>query len=364
MGHLAICNNKTVKEILETGYVSTRGVLKSMPVKTISDLFSDALATRKGDLIFPWIIKSNNNDNIGFRYILKVDGPPIYVLGEFYPIKIPINKKIIKYEMSLCETDALDLFRSELLWNAIGKKSLGRGRSLTHQTLLEDNLLTNLLNNLNDNKYEEISISRVIYENAINISIDLNNNNWNNGFLEKLSNVEEYDRITSLELPNIPWSKNGYFSYEKTFEAWLMENIDNKNCKQLWNLLNIYNPQIIWFGNYLPFGVAGSNIDTVIMVKDENIYKLIVIELKNNELNLNGYSQVANQVLEYSKFIKNAFASFIESPKFIIIPLIIAAISDDINNNEKIFKDEFEIKWFGYDIVNGIVNFNNQIVNP
>lgn len=127
VGHLNIVNNDTIIDILETGYISTNGVLKSRTIKTISDLFSDVLATRKGDFVFPWIIKGKDNNQIGFRYILKIAGPPIYVFGDEYPIKIPIEDIVISYPIALEESDALDLFRIELLWNAIGKKSLGRG---------------------------------------------------------------------------------------------------------------------------------------------------------------------------------------------------------------------------------------------
>ena len=93
MGHLNIVTQETFNEIINEGHISTRGDLKDEGkwIKTTSDLFSDALAMRKGDLVFPWIIKSNGGKNIGFKYVFRVSGKPIFVNGEKYPIKIPLE---------------------------------------------------------------------------------------------------------------------------------------------------------------------------------------------------------------------------------------------------------------------------------
>ena len=47
-----------------------------------------------------------------------------------YPIKIGVREGY-QYNKAVPEEKALDLFCHHLLWNAIGKKSLGRGRSLS-----------------------------------------------------------------------------------------------------------------------------------------------------------------------------------------------------------------------------------------
>lgn len=359
MGHLNIVNNYTIKEILETGYISTNGVLKSQAIKTISDLFSDVLATRNGDSVFPWIIKGEDNKQIGFRYILKVAGPPIYVFGDEFPIKIPIEDIVISYPIALKESDALDLFRIELLWNAIGKKSLGRGRGITHQTLTEDKLLKRLIEEKNNKPAEQITINRKNYNNSIPISINLYNNSQND-FEQEIQNIDENKRISSLKITQIRWSRDGYFSYEKTFEAWLMENIDNQKCQEMWHLLGFCHPEILWFGNYLPFGVAGSNIDCVALVKENEVYHTVVFELKNTKLNLKNYQLVSRQVLDYAIFIKKAFSSYTTMPSFQVMPVILSASSKSIKDNQLAFMDGSEIKWLGYNIDDGIVSFKNH----
>ena len=173
MGHLCIVNNETIENVIKTGYISTKGDLGKLPIKTISDLFADVLAMRKDDLVFPWVIKGDDNSNIGFRYMMRVSGQPIYVKGEEYPIKVPI-KDIYEFQNALPETMALNLFGSKLLWNAIGKKSLGRGRSITHQTLFEDKLLLYLMKKFNSgNQPSSIPISQNKITASIPITINL-----------------------------------------------------------------------------------------------------------------------------------------------------------------------------------------------
>ena len=151
MGHLAICNDETVTEIISTGYVSGKCSVGEHQVKTVADIMSSFLCIKEGDLIFPWIIHNGNIKGIGFKYVFICSGNPIYVQGEPYPFKIPVKQEFYSYNTSLSENEALDLFRNRLLWNAIGKKSLGRPRSITSQTPDEDELILQLLNNKNPN---------------------------------------------------------------------------------------------------------------------------------------------------------------------------------------------------------------------
>ena len=81
MGHIPIVNQDTIQKVITEGCISTRGNLKDYKVKTIADLFADALTTRVGDLVFPWIIGSKNKPNIGFKYVFKVADKPYFVHG-------------------------------------------------------------------------------------------------------------------------------------------------------------------------------------------------------------------------------------------------------------------------------------------
>ncbi|MGV8016882.1 MAG: hypothetical protein AB2L26_01690 [Ignavibacteria bacterium] len=150
MGHLYIVSLETLD--LNNPYISVVGSIgkvdsSSRPLieKTVADILSDAFCTRIGDYVFPWITKGRKTPNIGFKFYFKVTGAPIFVEKDNFPIKIPISTDYFEASSAISEIEALDLFRKDILWNAIGKKSLGRGKSITHQTPQEDKLLIRLL---------------------------------------------------------------------------------------------------------------------------------------------------------------------------------------------------------------------------
>jgi hypothetical protein len=93
-------------------------------------------------------------------------------------------------------------------------------------------------------------------------------------------------------------------------EAWLMENIDRPDGQGFREVALKENMEIEWFGNYLPFGVQGGNIDVVAVQLRDSKRVATVIELKVAPLNTQQFSDAANQVIDYSLFIKKAFSSF------------------------------------------------------
>jgi hypothetical protein len=149
MGHIAIVNSDTLENVKNTGYVS---IIASKDgdflLKTISDQFADLLNVKKGDKIFFWLIanKKLKTQNLGFVGYAVANGNAIFVKNDEFPYKIPISE-INTYSNPLSEREALSLNREKKLWNIIGKKSLGRGRGLLHQTPFEDDILLNLLKN-------------------------------------------------------------------------------------------------------------------------------------------------------------------------------------------------------------------------
>lgn len=58
MGHLTICNNQTVLEIIKTGYVSGKCSVGDYQIKTVADIMSSFLCLKEGDYIFTWIIQN------------------------------------------------------------------------------------------------------------------------------------------------------------------------------------------------------------------------------------------------------------------------------------------------------------------
>jgi hypothetical protein len=355
MGHIPIVNQETLQRVINEGCISIRGTLKDHIVKTIADLFADALTTRVGDLVFPWIIGSKNSENLGFKYIFKVADKPYFVRGDEYPIKIPLEEIGEGYGMPLSEEEALDLWDGKPLWNIIGKKSLGRGRSLSHQTKMEDNKLIDMLKRKNNgSSAKTISLNRY---SGRGVPITINPSQvGTTDFRSALSSFKPEDRLKNIQLNSIPWQKEGVFTEEKVLEAWLMENIDKPSCNNLRQIIIPSGQHIEWFGNYLPYGVQGSNIDVVIShLNGDHIVS--VIELKVGRLSSNGIIDAAKQVEKYSVFIKKAFRAFNVN---VDVKSIIISRSNPARRNNNSWR-HLPITSIVYDIQSsGAVNFAKE----
>jgi hypothetical protein len=304
MGHLAICNDQTVKEIITTGYISGKCSVGDHQVKTVADIMSSFLCIKEGDYIFPWIIHNGNVKGIGFKYVFICSGNPIYVQGEPYPFKIPVRQEFYSYTVPLSENEALDLFRNQLLWNAIGKKSLGRPRSITSQTPDEDELILQLLNHKNPNGRtinQRPTLLPLNYANTVPLAI---NHNQSNVAFQNVASIND------IVIGNLPFRSGGHFKVEKVLEAWFLQEANSNNLDGFLNSLGFNNYQFEWVGNYMPFGVSGSNIDVVAMISNGDHKVVLVIELKHQRNSINQYRFAANEVTVNAEFIERAFASF------------------------------------------------------
>lgn len=309
MGHLPIVDLATIENIIETGYISIRANLKTLIEKTVADLFSDILVTRVGDLIYPWIIKKemrgaisyNDPDLLGFRFRFEVAGPPIFVNGDEFPIKFPVRTNYRTYE-TLKEEDALDIFQEELLWNAIGKKSLRRGRGITHQSPREDEILEEMLGNYRDSVLERVNLVGV----PITINLNQTLQNLEEDSLNYLIPFPDDMKLRNVIIEQVPWVNGNEFKTEKAMEAWLMENIDSVDNR--FQDFFLEDSQLIWFANYLPYGVSGKNIDVVTLhAYPSGVNFANVIELKKGRLSKSSLTSTIEQVKKYSIFIKKAF---------------------------------------------------------
>lgn len=346
MGHLPIVNQSTVTDVIRDGYISTRGDLKEMWEKTTADIFSDVLATRAGDLVFPWIIAGAGKQNLGFKYVLTIAGPPIFVEGDEYPVKVPLSQEGWEFSNPLPEATALNLWDSRLLWNAIGKKSLRRGRSLTHQMPMEDERLLQLLNSVNPDGPKKITLGKRSYD-GTPITINPSQDRWDPGLEVKLNSLSAYNRLSSLRLNGIPWQHGRSFVVEKALEAWIMENVDKSFGKEFRENVLDEGSKIEWFGNYLPFGVAGGNMDVVVVQSRDSRKFATVVELKVASLRIAEFKAVAHQVTMYCEFIRNAFKAYGE----VIEPngIVISGPSSSLSPSNAI-SENASIKWVAYSI--------------
>lgn len=358
MGHLAIVNNQTIQQINNNNpYISIGGRLNSYPYKTISDLFADALLVREGDIIFTWMVDSELSTGQGFDRYYIANGDIVFDSSSDYPIKIGI-KEGYKFNKALAEEQALDLFGGHLLWNAIGKKSLGRGRSLSHQTIDEDEYLMKLLKDINPEGPQRI-LSAASSGNNQYLPISINT------FSSCNSNQADLTDIKLLQLNSTIWNDGDIFLYEKTLEAYLCENIDkpilNSQGQQtdLLTMLGYEGYRVRWAGNYLPYGVAGKNIDLVCEITNTIDVKVLVIELKVDTQSYRNYSDIANfQLSDYVSFIKKAFESY-RGAGVVVEPVVITHMPRQRSRIQNIKQQPLvnSAKWIGYNITQ-----NNQVI--
>lgn len=353
MGHLNIVTEDTLENIFEDGCISVRANLGKQYYKTIADIFSDILTLREDDYIFPWI--TSTSQGAGFQYIFKVKGPPVYIYDDPYPIKVPLKKDGFKYDF-LPESKAVNLWRKKLLWNIIGKKSLGRGKGITHQTQFEDEELIKMMENNSSNR-KTIKLDDFSYGEGQEITIDPAQNG--KAFKEILQ-YDEKNRISKIDIQKMKWTnKNGEFRVEKGLEAWMTENIGKAPAREFKEIALEKDMDIAWFGNYLPFGVQGGNIDLVIIQSSDEKYLVKVIELKVGSLSNNDYLGASAQAREYSKYIKKALNAY-EIDVVTVEPIVLSAyhdprgrITEDCSNLAKwvMYKiiDEGEVKFKIYD---------------
>lgn len=143
------------------------------------------------------------------------------------------------------------------------------------------------------------------------------------------------------------WNSGHLFQYEKTLEAFLCENLDSMQVS-FCNLLGYPNHHIKWLGNYLPYGVAGKNIDLVCEIEDVNGSIVVVIELKKGPYSYDGYKGIVDEQLNnYSQFIADAFKSY--RGNTFLIEQVVLTHSPGRNLAPSVAQYK-NTKWIGYDI--------------
>lgn len=304
-----IVDSVTTPATIGSGHASIRARFGTEPPLTrprqlsdikrqLADIFADALAVRPGDSIFPWNIGSNGG--VAFSRICEAANRATFVPGASFPIAIPLSEKQLVYP-GLTEAATLDLWTDRLLWNAIGKKSLGRGRSITHQTPHEDTELRSRLEATG--VLAAVQVPTGVLANARPLTISTLDNGPSQDVV--LAGAAPGERLASIVPEELTWRAGSRFVVEKALEAWLMENHDTDRGSAFRDALLEPGETIEWAGNYLPFGVAGANIDVVMMTRlPDGLERFRVIELKVGALSARGLSEASAQVTQYAVFIR------------------------------------------------------------
>lgn len=280
-------------------------------LKTLADLFSDLLCLRQGQLVFFWDVRVNNTPGRGFTGVYAVTGEPFYDDTELaleastsrvpaqFPLRVPIEP-VWAFPEFISEGELFS--RQDVamtLWNPFYKKALRRGRAATPLTPDEASVLLQLLFDRNAG-HTAPPPPQLPYPNDLpatnRITIDLT---------QRMPPLELPSEIPGhLDLNAIPYVNDGTsdFLYEKQLEAWLAENFDSDNP----SLRSIFGPleYLDWFGNYLPSGIGGANIDFVALhshAPSGAICRISVVELQLGPVN-QGH---VDEVIRYARWVSS-----------------------------------------------------------
>lgn len=306
MGHLPIVNAQSLLELRKSGVIRVRARLgnddstRNGLIHQLADMCADLLSTRRGDSVFPW--KTGEKGGPSFSMRCTISGSPVFVPGSDAPFLVPLEEDATSFA-GCDEATALDLTGSRLLWNAIGKKSLGRGRGITHQVPWEDSQLNALLTASGGESACTLGSSDL--RNATPLTIDCSKE-INAEYETALCSLPTEERMSALDLSQIGWvdAKSGRFRHEKALEAWLVENIDQQNAHELRELLLEEGERICWSGNYLTYGVAGASIDWVLEARTPSgDTRIIVVELKVGTCSSQVFAASLGQAKRYAEFI-------------------------------------------------------------
>lgn len=310
MGHLPIVTESSLQRMVAKGAVLVKvGEADCRPSRKWADILADALSIRKGDLVFPWVVKSKQT---GFAYQFKASDSAHLVNEPGYHIGIPVESVYQHVQTHLPEGTALDFFPDKpsagILWNAIGKKSLRRGRAITHQTPQEDRLMLRMLGSL-------AGCRRPSSGHDLRQCVT--------SFVSKSGlEVSAKGKIESLELHSDRWTKGGLFRWEKALEASLVSVLGTKNQRGFMDALGMPTAKVVWFANYMTYGVQGGSIDLLLLIRDGNVDKVVVVELKKDGLAPKSFLNAIKQVKDYSRYVEKAFRSF--GKEVVTVPVVVS----------------------------------------
>lgn len=269
--------------------------------KTLLDIVCDLLQLSIGDYVFLW---ESGTENIYGVY--RVLSHPYFVKqknrNDIFRIKIGVaydfSKPINEYEI------INNPYMKSKLWNIIGKKVAGKARGTTPLTQDESQFLIQALIAANENydyieDYTEIPVKNEILFDFVNEY---------NAYIPDYVKDYKYKPIEIFEGSEV--------KYEKALEG-VLNCCFRDSKEEIIKHLDINVKKVVWFANYLPYGLERSEIDYMVMESEdgENITKIDVIELMSGVID----EDHINRCLQYSKWV----ASSLTNDKNIVRPILI-----------------------------------------
>lgn len=299
---LFVVNNDTINTVLENMVISTmvpgpvteKNKKKKMWNKTIIDIMSDLTQLEIGDYIFLWESSSNVKSRI--YGVFRVLSKPYYEYeqGQNDPFKIKIGKAYV-FEQPVDEYDIINNpYMKNELWTIIGKKVAGKSRGSTPITNSAMEFLIQSLIDKNNGRYEFIEPQDIIQVNyEVNINLE-------NEYVDKIPNS-----LKEFEFNNLFHRVGNKVQYEKSLEC-IMNFLMRERKKDILREIEINVDEVIWFANYLPYGIEGSEIDYMVMESKDGVVinKIDVIEFMKDGLDV---KHIEKCVL-YAKWVKDTIA--------------------------------------------------------
>lgn len=285
--------------------------------KTLIDIVSDLLQIEIGDYIFLW--QSGCEKIYG---VYRAISNPFYEKtdnsNDIFKIKIDTA---YEFERPILEYDVINNpYMKNKLWNIIGKKVAGKSRGTSPITIEEMQFLIQSLIDANKSKYRFIKdYSALKVENEI--SIDFVNE----------CNTDIPNKLSDYIYRPIKVKLGKEVRYEKALEGILNYLFRNKCIGKL-SKLDIDCNNVIWFANYLPYGLERSEIDYMVMesIDGTTVNCIDVIELMSGIIDIDHI----RRCMQYSRWV----ASSISNDKNIIRPILIC--SEKTREARRGFKDK------------------------
>lgn len=302
---LFVVNKDTIINTLDSMEVSVfvpepKGKLRWY--KTLTDIISDLMQVEIGDYIFLWESGTENIYGVYRAVSLPFYRKDVGVNAIFH---IKISEAYV-FERPINEYDVINNpYMKNKLWNIIGKKVAGKARGSSLVTPEEMQFLIQSLIDVNDSQYEFIREYDVI-EVEDEITLDYNNEN----------NLKVPDSLYDYDYEPLRVRSGNCIRYEKAIECILNQLFRDRRNDKLAEL-DIVREDVMWYANYLPYGLERSEIDYMVMESVDGVVinSIDVIELQRDVIDLNHI----NRCLKYSKWV----AESVTNGKNIVRPVII-----------------------------------------
>ncbi len=284
---------------------------KKLWYKTLMDIVSDLMQIEIGDYIFLWEAGSDCIYGV-FRAISHAFYQADEGRNDIFRIKID---EAYRFQKPIKVYDIINNpYMKSKLWNIIGKKVAGKSRGTSPLTFEEMQFLIQSL--VAENKQYEYNANYIITNVDNELSFDMQNE-FNATELERLQDYI-YQPIRIRDGQNV--------RYEKALEG-VLNYLFRERRQDVISGLEINCDNVVWFANYLPYGLERSEIDYMVMESYDgiNINRINVIELMNEVIDIDHI----NRCLQYAKWVTETVAN----NKNIVRPILICSIKSITSRN-------------------------------